>query len=974
MLFLVVGFGEILCLPADAQDQKQTLDNISAAFRQKNYAAVIKSGDSLRAAWSDPKPSRKRDYALVSFLTGSAYLETDQFDKAEIPLREAVDIFRKLEKRNNILGTAINNQGSLYLRLGRYTLAESLLKESLDLLRSINKGYEEIQFPVYMNLSSLYQKSGRFSQAETILEELKSYIPADNPVQQLAVESGLASVYTDQGAFEKAEAGITRIIALATRFFSRDSREYAFSILIASKYYYSLQDYDHAESLCEDGIRLLNRLPVSDKTDLPNALNNLAYIYYFTGRPDRADSLFSANLSWYSTQFGKNFPGYSGSLNGKALAQIDLKHPEMAIDLLKEGLAILEKQQHENSVLYSNLLTNLAIAYANSGQTGTSEELMLRALELTGRIFGKSHPEYQHACFNLATLYWDLNRNEQARFYFEAGMEIIQQQISEVFSYSTEEEKIQYRNRFALERNKYYSFCSQQGMQNLGGTLYNHILYAKGLLLNSLKQVTKDILSSPDSTTQRLYAEWMDTKSQLAFWSSKPVLERPVNVDSLKVSSAEKEKKLVRLSSALRQNRESAITDWKAVQQRLKPGEASIEFTAFQYIDRNRPTDSVMYVAFLLLPDDSLPEAIMLFEEKQLDSLMRVPASGSRDRVNQFYNSNPVKGSLYDLVWLPLAGKLREVKTIYYSPFGLLHKISFAAIRINETNRLIDRYHLVELNSTASLLDTTLYRIRSSDSLVLYGGIAYDADSTRLKLLAGNQTIETSNSFGKNQPDTREMSWNYLPFSKTEVTEIKKEGISRYYPVTVISDEYASEESLKSWNGKRSPVVLHIATHGYFFPDPKEKSNSKSQNIFRSSSNPLLRSGLFFAGAYYTWTRGRTFRGLEDGIATAYEIANMYLPNTRLCVLSACETGLGDLSGSEGVLGLQRAFRLAGVKNLLMSLWKVPDEETALFMRIFYNHLFREKPISEAFHEAQKALRQKYPDDPYRWAAFILVR
>jgi CHAT domain-containing protein len=221
-----------------------------------------------------------------------------------------------------------------------------------------------------------------------------------------------------------------------------------------------------------------------------------------------------------------------------------------------------------------------------------------------------------------------------------------------------------------------------------------------------------------------------------------------------------------------------------------------------------------------------------------------------------------------------------------------------------------------------------------------------------------------------------EQSWNYLPFSEEEVEQIKNSGTKNLFPVTLISGEQATEESLKELQGKRSPAVLHIATHGFFFPDPEQQKENKSvnQNVFKYAANPLMRSGLFFAGAYYTWTKNRSFTGLEDGIATAYEIANLYLPNSKLAVLSACETGLGDIRGSDGVWGLQRAFRIAGVKNLVMSLWKVPDRETSEFMTLFYENIFRQQTIADAFIATQAAMKNKYRNDPYKWAAFILVR
>jgi len=195
--------------------------------------------------------------------------------------------------------------------------------------------------------------------------------------------------------------------------------------------------------------------------------------------------------------------------------------------------------------------------------------------------------------------------------------------------------------------------------------------------------------------------------------------------------------------------------------------------------------------------------------------------------------------------------------------------------------------------------------------------------------------------------------------------------------------------------------VLPIAIHRFFFSDPDRATSAKSgvahdsatsegtakaasirskvefeikEPVFKISDNPMIRSGLMLAGSNYAWKNGKPFKeGMEDGILTAYEISQMNLSNTELVVLSACETGLGDIQGNEGVYGLQRAFKIAGAKYLIMSLWQVPDQQTSMLMTTFYKKLLKEKlTIPNAFHAAQKELRE-IGLDPYQWAGFVLV-
>ncbi|WP_040288125.1 CHAT domain-containing protein, partial [Bizionia argentinensis] len=147
--------------------------------------------------------------------------------------------------------------------------------------------------------------------------------------------------------------------------------------------------------------------------------------------------------------------------------------------------------------------------------------------------------------------------------------------------------------------------------------------------------------------------------------------------------------------------------------------------------------------------------------------------------------------------------------------------------------------------------------------------------------------------------------------------------------------------------------------------------NYKEPNVYQASEDPMLRSGLVFAGVNNYWGKPITSSVNDDGILTAKEISNLDLSACQLVVLSACETGLGNIKGSEGVFGLQRAFKMAGVKNIIMSLWRIPDAQTAELFELFYGFCFEEKSVHEALRMAQAKMKLKY--SPYYWAGFVLL-
>jgi CHAT domain-containing protein len=222
--------------------------------------------------------------------------------------------------------------------------------------------------------------------------------------------------------------------------------------------------------------------------------------------------------------------------------------------------------------------------------------------------------------------------------------------------------------------------------------------------------------------------------------------------------------------------------------------------------------------------------------------------------------------------------------------------------------------------------------------------------------------------------------FSYLPGTQTEVNEIDRMCRSRRVKDQLFTGDSATEASFKMLSGNPAPRVIHLATHGFFLPYTEETQHSPitggpGLQAYRYSADPLQRSGLILAGGNRVWSGDSIPDGLEDGILRAKEVSNLDLRNTKLVVLSACETGLGDIKGSEGVFGLQRSFKMAGVDYLLMSLWQVPDEATQELMTMFYENLFEGRPIRDSFSEAQKRLRgkKKEYEDPYYWAAWVLM-
>jgi CHAT domain-containing protein len=367
------------------------------------------------------------------------------------------------------------------------------------------------------------------------------------------------------------------------------------------------------------------------------------------------------------------------------------------------------------------------------------------------------------------------------------------------------------------------------------------------------------------------------------------------------------------------------------------------------------------------------------------------------------------------LVWQNLDSFLTGVKTVYYSPVGELNKVSFSALcfqsgdslyAYNEKskrgieiessdsqkqtcgNYLLDKYTLHQLTTTKYLADSTLIKQKPLTSTIeLIGGINYDSIPNSVNTILSEQTnedvsleINLQNEISKrNIENTGKML--FLEGTKTEVSRIGSILSKSKWKVSTYTEKDAGEFKFKKKLSNTSPGILHIATHGFSLREEEKKTSNinlqDANNYYKVSEDPMVRCGLMMSGSNISWT-GNPKKMInetgDDGILTAAEVANMNLSNTKLVVLSACETGLGKIEGTEGTLGLKRGFKLAGVEQIIVSLWSVPDNETMELMTSFYNDLAKTKDPVVSFEKAQKEMRNKYPFEPEKWAGFVLVR
>jgi CHAT domain-containing protein len=611
---------------------------------------------------------------------------------------------------------------------------------------------------------------------------------------------------------------------------------------------------------------------------------------------------------------------------------------------------------------YANSLNNLAALYGSMGNYPAAEPLYLEAKNIWKKVLGEKHPHYALSLNNLAGLYRAMGNYPAAEPLYLECIEKINNAIARNFAFLSEKEKEMYFKTQAGTFAGFYSFSLIHKIDapEITGAVLDNVVRNKGLLLKSSTAMRIAILSCGNPALTSQYEEWVALKKEISNLYSQEISKRAKDPEVLENEANDLEKELVRSSHVFSDFEKLQKLSWESVRNNLKPHEAAIEFIHFA---QTANKDSVLYAALMVKPNSQFPEMIPLFYEKDLEAILGTIADNNLRYVNSIYGTNSETNTqLYSLVWKPLEEYLGGVKTIYLSPSGLLHKVSFAALAKGKNVYLCDSYNLNIQSSTAKVALPSPFLIGKNFTATVFGGINYNSENTE------------------------EEVWKYLEGTKYEAEIVKNLLSKKKVKTKIFIGNESTEEAMK----RSASNLIHIATHGFFYPDPKEQQLVEAKKVeagevffrggrgtrgfgvwsFVRNPNPLMRSGLTFAGANGVWT-DKYVSSDKDGVLTAEEVVSIDMRNTELVILSACETGLGDIRGSEGVYGLQRAFKMAGAKYIVMSLWQVPDRETVEFMETFYTKLLKQKDIRKSFAETQKEMRKKY--DPYYWAAFVLV-
>lgn len=443
--------------------------------------------------------------------------------------------------------------------------------------------------------------------------------------------------------------------------------------------------------------------------------------------------------------------------------------------------------------------------------------------------------------------------------------------------------------------------------------------------------------------------------------------------DSIRLAIIRLEKQMLRADTTLA-NR-IPIGDWTfdKVTNALQKNEAIVLF-CFAPLLKTFDDVEPYYGAFVIRKGDKQPTFIRLGNANEISGLF-VNKYNTVDSLSGVYAVENAQ-KLYQLLWQPLEQRLKKGDHVYYSLAGDLSVLSLAALADRHGTRLKDKYDLVLLSSPTGK-DSVTSTLKPTD-FIAFGSPAFDLSPSDMAANASKygqfSGVDISQGL-RLRGDNLRGDWQAIPASRQEVETIASLMRGKGIRTTTYLGREASEEAFKSLSG-HSPRILHVATHGFTISTQKQHDASPfAQSVSSVSPNNTLMawSGLVLAGGNATWKGDTIPAGVEDGILTAEEIARLDLSGTDLVVLSACETARGHVDLVDGVWGLQRAFKQAGAKTVLMTLWKVSDDITALFMEQFYKHLLAGKTIRQSVKLSQDHLIAHGASDPFYWAPFVVL-
>ncbi len=790
---------------------------------------------------------------------------------------------------------------------------------------------------IHADMGLLYATMGRYGTAEKYTLEALAIREKTLGKSSKAYASSLNNIAVlnqETAHYNEADKYFEEALATVEATLGKESQEYATVLNNQAILYSEIGRIDLAVSKLSTAIGILDRLKKKNLRDQVGFQSNLALLYQQTGKFPEAEAIYLK----LEKSLGNTNPFYAGILNSLALLYIQMGKTDKVEDYLKKSAGVYKSRFGDQNPNYAKVLNDLGNFYRMQGRFPEAEQNLVQSLTIRGAVLDVNHPDFVKSQEDLGILYWKKGDVEKAAEHYQSAMSKSIDFINRYFPPMSEVEKTKYWDVLQPRFQRYYNYCldANATIPTAVNDMYDYQVATKGLLLNSTNKIKNAILSSGNDQLIKDYTAWLDKKETLARYyslSREELAKQKIDLTALEKEANDMERSLSARSGDFSKGYSTEKVSFTQVAAALADNEAIVEFVRIRTFDKDFTADS-KYAALVLVKGAAAPKLVVLDNGNQLENKF---AKYYRNVIQQRI---PDQNS-YEQFWSRLDPALAGKKVIYISADGVYNQISLNTLKKPDGDYLLNRYDLVMVGN-------------SKDVVALKGR---------------KPVVSKKKAFLLGFPDYGGDAVAALPGTKVEIESIAAILKAGGYQATPYLQLEATEAAVKAMKG---PTLVHIATHGYFQQDVERASIAV--NEVNAKNNPLLRSGILLAGASPT-IKGEVLPNLEsndNGVLTAYEAMNLSLDGTDLIILSACETGLGEVRAGEGVYGLQRSFLVAGAKALVMSLWKVDDAATQALMTNFYNNLAKGGSKRVAFKQAQVQLMTKYKD-PYYWGAFVMM-
>lgn len=940
-------------------------------------------------------------YARCLLNLGSIYRQQGRLTDAEPLLRQSRKLFEaSVEEDHPLLVDALYEQAEATRQSGALHEAETLFQRVTSLARSLPET-SPLRWMTINGLANVWREQGRIEQALDLVlsslmqcEDLRSL-----PIGVIVLSGTLSDLYQENGNYNQAAKSLSLQEELIQTQWGRQHPEFARVRIRQSQLNQAIQDLPRARRLLEEARDLLKEWPDLDPLILIQTDGKLARLLKESGELDEALRIALHTVDRCRKLLPTSHPE---ALNAEfVLAEIYLARGEgeTAEPLLKRFLDE-KKTTAQCAHLSIDPLVLLARFYRMTGRYEAARTLLQQAIDVQQSVRGLDHLQHAALLSELSQVLSIQDQPDEARELLQQAMHIEDNVIGEVFTISSDRQRMAFLHR--VQQNQFALLalaCHHKSEANLVRHAFDVILRRKLLSSEALTTQRNAVLSGayPDLEDRiNALTELKRTIGQLTLHGFDSG-EAPMDVEQTLADLVEKREKLEselatkipemnllkglgainrqRIVESLPSN--SCLVEFVKFSSPAEP--AKYEYAAF-VVHAGNP-DSVRLIS--LGDTQSIDPQIARFREQLMHP---EPADNRGLRVVPVERTDltAIGLELFKVIFAPLQSSLREVRRLFIAPDGDLARLPLEVLPTPSGKYVLDEYRISYLACGRDLLRLNLDSFQQGTAPVIVADPDFDLaqESRQEKQPAPAEDSSVSDLLSslahqKTRHGSRQLpALNSFYFHRLEGT--LEEGLA--IGELLQTKPWLAADALKGkLKAVKSPWILHIATHGFFLePAAGDSPVSQADQItgggrlpLQFSSNPLLRSGLALAAANSYRHKRRLPEGAEDGLLTSEDVTGMNLLATELVVLSACETGLGEIHIGEGVLGLRRSFMLAGAKSLVISLWKVDDFATRELMIQFYKRLQSGESRMAALRGAQLALREKFPH-PFYWGAFIL--